>query len=134
MPIDDYNGRNGFVLLDIAQPLSKTLNSNPADVSGIITITFDPVPYGYFWWVEIIGVSTTSTTRTTAAVYNDLPLVNSNIVSSTLSGNLDQDDRNSPILVEPTHVLSVQWTGASLGSVAAVKIQYRAQALFPGTD
>ena len=96
--------------------------------------TFAPVPYDYYWYVEIISVQCNSTSQTQCYVYNQTPLQPQNIVSTTNSGNLDQDDRHQPILIQPTQQMSIQWTNASVGSIGTAQIQFKAMILLPGAS
>ena len=134
MAITDGNLQTGFKLVEAAAPLSRTANTAAADSTGVITAQFEVVPYDFYWMVEIIAVSTNSTTGTKAYVYVDTPLTVDNIISTSTQGNLDQDDRNNQILIEPTKRMTVKWTGASLGSQGTVRIQYKAKILIPGNE
>lgn len=121
----------GFELRDIAAPVWMVQKTLAATASGIIVTTFPQLPYNVFWKVEICPVSCNSTTQTTAFVYVELPLIVDNLVSTSVNGNQDQDDRNQVILVEPTKSLSVQWINASLGSIGTARIQVRQMSLYP---
>lgn len=132
MPIYDGSINTGFTLQQVTQPTTIQINTLPATSSGIITAIFPQVPYDYYWYVEIISVSCNSTTSTQCYVYVDTPLQPQNVISTSNSGNLDQDDRNQAILVEPTKLMTIQWTGASLGSIGTARIQYKAMILIPG--
>ena len=133
MPIIDYNGMEGFDFKDVTQPLIPTQSSLACTTTGgSVTAQFPAVPYDYFWSIEQIAVSNTSTSTTTAKVYIDTPLTDLNVIASTLSGNLDQDDVNSPIILLPTKQLSVIWTNCSIGAVGTVRLQLRAKILTPG--
>lgn len=132
MPIVDANGMEGFDFLDVSQPLQMVVTSPTATSAGqTITAAFPQVPYDYFLMVDQIAVSCTSTTTTTAKVYVDTPLQDSNVIASTLAGNLDQDDVNSPIVLLPTKIMSVSWFNCSIGAVGTVRIQARAKVLTP---
>jgi len=132
MPIYDGSINTGFTLQQVTQPTTIQINTLPATSSGIITATFPMVPYDYYWYVEIISVYCNSTSQTQAYVYNQLPIAPQNILSTTNSGNLDQDDRNQPILIQPTNAMSIQWTNASVGSIGTAQIQFKAVILLPG--
>lgn len=133
-PIYDFNGIEGFDFKDVTQPLTPTASS-PACTSagGTVVATFPQVPFDYFWSIEQIAVSNTSSTSTVAKVYIDTPLIDLNVIASTLSGNLDQDDINSPIIVLPTKQVSIAWTNCSVGAIGSCRIQLRAKVLTPGT-
>ena len=132
MSVDDYDGLDGFGFVDLSQPLTPTASS-PACTSagGSVTAQFPPVPYDYFWSIEQISVSCTSTTTTTAKVYVDTPMADINVIAATLAGNSDQDDVNSPIILLPTKYLYVVWTNVSLGAVGSVRLQHKAKSLTP---
>jgi hypothetical protein len=98
--------------------------STPAAAGGTCSVTLDPVPAGYFWLVERITVLNTSSTATTAYVYEGDPAPG-NFRDGTSRGNLDVADESSPILVDSTRYLTVLWTGASNGAVGTVTVQYQ---------
>ena len=132
MPIYDYSGQNGFDMKDMTQPLDLVKTTNAATIAGqALSVSFDAVPFDFFWRIEQIAVTNTSTTQPSAKCYVDLPLQDYNVIASTLSGNLDQDDVNSPIIVLGTRTFSVQWFNCSIGAVGTVRIQARAQQLIP---
>lgn len=95
-----------------------------ADSSGTITAAFRPVDVGYLWRVERITVLCTSSTSTQAVAYAGDPLAQ-NMVDGTSHGNLDTADESSPILVDSSIPLTIQWTGASPGAVGVARIQYQ---------
>lgn len=132
MPVDDYDGLDGFGFRDLTQPLTPTASSPACTVAGgSVEAQFPPVPYDYFWSIEQVAVSCTSTSSTVAKVYVDIPVADVNVIASTLSGNLDQDDINSPIILLPTKYLYVVWTNCSIGAVGTVRLQHKAKALSP---
>ena len=132
MSVDDYDGLDGFGFVDLSQPLTPTASSPACTLAGgSVTAQFPPVPYDYFWSIEQISVSCTSTTTTTAKVYVDTPMADINVIAATLAGNSDQDDVNSPIIILPTKYLYVVWTNVSLGAVGSVRLQHKAKALSP---
>ena len=117
MSVDDYDGLDGFGFVDLSQPLTPTASSPACTIGGgSVTAQFPPVPYDYFWSIEQISVSCTSTSSTVAKVYIDTPAQDINVIAATLQGNLDQDDVNSPIILLPTKYLYVVWTNCSLGA------------------
>lgn len=103
---------------------SKFKTTAPGTASGILTATFDPVPPGLFWLIGRMTIVTTSITPTACAVY-DGASTPQNLVDGSSSGNLDTADENSPILVESNNTLTVVWTGASVGAVGTVRVQYQ---------
>ena len=132
MSVNDYDGLDGFGFVDLSQPLTPTASSPACTIAGgSVTAQFPPVPYDYFWSIEQISVSCTSTSSTVAKVYIDTPAQDINVIAATLQGNLDQDDVNSPIILLPTKYLYVVWTNCSLGAVGSVRLQLKAKALSP---
>ena len=132
MSVNDYDGLDGFGFVDLSQPLTPTASSAACTLTGgSVTAQFPPVPYDYFWSIEQISVSCTSTSSTVAKVYIDTPAQDINVIAATLQGNLDQDDVNSPIILLPTKYLYVVWTNCSLGAVGSVRLQLKAKALSP---
>lgn len=110
--------------LTVVDYRKEALRSAPAPASGIITLTFDPVGPGVLWLVQRITVLCTSTTQTAAVVYAGA-VDPSNMVDGTSSGNLDTADESSPVLVDSSISLTIQWTGASPGAIATARIQYQ---------
>ena len=132
MPIQDSSGVFGFDFKDVTQPLTPTVSSPPCSISGGSCIAvFDQVPFDYFWEVEQISVSNTSNIITSAKVFIDFPYSDINVIASTTSGNFDQDDVNSPIIVLPTKSLAVVWNNCSLGAIGSVRLQVKAKILTP---
>ena len=132
MAILDANAADGFGFIDLSQPLTPTASSPACTAAGgSVTASFPAVPYDYFWSVEQIAVTNSSSTSTVAKVYVDQPVADINVIASTLSGNLDSDDVNSPIIVLPTKVIYVVWTNCSLGAVGTVRLQVKAKGLTP---
>ena len=132
MSVDDYDGLDGFGFVDLSQPLTPTASSPACTIAGgSVMAQFPPVPDDYFWSIEQISVSCTSTTTTTAKVYIDTPVADINVIAATLAGNSDQDDINSPIILLPTKYLYVVWTNCSLGAVGSARLQHKAKALSP---
>ena len=132
MSIRDYSGQNGFDFKDMTQPLLLVVTSNACTVAGgTVSAQFPSVPSDFFWSIEQIAVSNTSTTTTIAKCYQQLPQQDSNVIASTLSGNLDQDDVNSPLIILGANIFSVAWTNCSVGAVGTVRIQVRAKQLIP---
>jgi len=98
--------------------------SAPADATGIVTVTFDPVGAGLYWRIERIRVQTTSTTTTTALVYvGDVSA--QNLRDGSIAGNSDNADYSSPLVVPPSRQLQIVWSGMSLGAVATAIVQHQ---------
>lgn len=134
MAVYDGNLSTGFALRQITQPSTIQINTLPATSNGIITAYLPTVPYDYYWYIEIISVYCNSTSETQAFVYSQTPISPNYIVSTTNSGNLDQDDRHQPILIQPTNTAAIQWTNASIGSIGTAQIQFKSVILVPGSS
>jgi len=132
MTIRDYSGANGFDFKDMTQPLILIETSPACTIAGgTVSATFPSVPFDYFWSIEQIALSNTSTTTTTGYCYGSATQIPSNVVATTLAGNLDQDDINSPIIILGANSFSVAWTNCSIGAVGTARIQARAKQLIP---
>jgi hypothetical protein len=98
--------------------------SATADATGTITAAFPTVDDGYLWLVERITVLCTSATPTQAVAYAGEPIAQ-NMVDGTSRGNLDTADQSSPVLIDSSIALTIQWTGASAGAIGVARIQYQ---------
>lgn len=98
--------------------------SDPAGADGLCTITLDPVEAGFLWLVDRMVIATTSATPTECYAYSGDPDL-SRIEDGSSHGNFDVADESSPVLVDSAESLTVQWTGASLGAVAYLSVQYQ---------
>ena len=98
--------------------------SSARATGGTCTAIFEPVPSDRWWLVDRLVVSCTSTTPTTAYVYDDIPGPNA-LLGGTSSGNFDFDDTNNPYWIEASRQLRVVWVGASAGSIGTVRAHYR---------
>jgi hypothetical protein len=114
----------GGSALSVVDYRSEYLTTLPAGNDGILTIDFEPVPPGLLWLLQRTAVSTTSTTPTRALLYAGAA-VPQNFLDGTERGNLDVADNASPVLVESSTSLTVQWTGASPGAIGTIRIQYQ---------
>jgi hypothetical protein len=114
----------GGASLTVRDYVSTFQVTKPADATGVMTATFDPVPPGLFWLIERITVSTTSATPTTVMVYAGDPSPYT-YVDGSAAGNLDVADESSPILVNSATSLTAVWAGASVGAVGTIRIQYQ---------
>lgn len=99
------------------------LTSPAAGSDGLLTCTFDGPEPARLWLIERITVTTNSTTATACAVYAG-PVADQNLIDSTYLGNGDVADEAAPALVESAQPVTVQWTGASAGSVGVVTLQF----------
>ncbi len=101
-----------------------SLRSDPADVTGIVTATFGPVPGDQVVLVERITVASDSTAPTAVTVY--LGSVDAgNVVDSTGEGNSAVADEVQPILVPSGQMLIFRWVGVTTGKRGFGRIQYR---------
>lgn len=114
-------GGGGLAVVDYRSAFAQT---GPADLSGVITAEFDPVPVGLLWLVQRVTVACSSSQPTAAGLYVGDPQP-ANLVDATQAGNLDTADESSPILVDSNVTLTCRWINADPGSVGVVRIQYQ---------
>jgi hypothetical protein len=102
--------------------LSLTQKATAA-ATGIARVELPALDTGEMWLIDRAVVACTSTTRTTVRIYvgstTDVPL------SGSDSGNFDEAEYPSGLLVKPSQVLIAQWTGAVNGSIATLRLQAR---------
>jgi hypothetical protein len=103
---------------------TASAQSNAADGTGIMDAVFPIVPADRVWLIERVNISSTSTTTTQATAYTGQPVA-ANQVDLSKQGEGDVADEINPILVGSTSAFRLRWTGASLGAVGTVTIQYR---------
>lgn len=112
---------SGLELVDFREDV---VTSAAAGADFTATAEFDQVEAPYFWLIDRMVVSTTTTKPTTARIYRDYvdPL---HLVNATGNGNLDVDDASSPLLVDTGSQLLVVWTGDEAGFRGTARVQYR---------
>jgi hypothetical protein len=110
--------------LQVVDYRTHSLRSETAPGGGVVTLTFPQVADGQLWRIERITVTSTSAVPTSAVVYaGDIDATN--VVDGTGAGNLDIADELSPIVLDSTLALTIQWAGVSLGAVCTARIQYQ---------
>jgi hypothetical protein len=110
--------------LSVLDYRSESLRTHPAAADGTMTAEFEPVPPGLIWLLERITVFTDSDMPTRAMVYAGTPSPQ-NFLDGSEGGNLDTADNACPSLIESNTPLTVQWTGATPGSIGTARIQYQ---------
>lgn len=111
----------GLVFVPLIHDTSS-IRTDPADVSGVASAMFGPVPSDQVYLVERITVASESTDPTSLRVY--LGAVDpENIVEATGSGNSDVADEVQPVLVPGGQSLIFQWTGVTAGARSFARLQ-----------
>ena len=121
----DYTQGASVVLVDFPPPLEQ---SATAGATGVATITFDPVDSPFLWRVERMTTYCNTSTPPAGAqllVYADTSGLPIRIRDGSSSPALDVADEASPITLQPSSQLTLQWTGLSPGTIASVSVQYQ---------
>lgn len=121
----DYTSGAQVVLVDFPIPLEGTAT---ADASGTATVQFDPIDVGYLWRVERLTTYLSDQNPPAGAkclVYEGPTLLPIRIRDGSSSPALDIADESSPITLQPSTQLTVQWTGLAQGTTASVSVQYQ---------
>jgi hypothetical protein len=121
----DYTSGASLLLVDYPPALER---SATADASGVATVEFDPVDTGFLWRVERATSYLSDQNPpagATGLVYEGPSLVPLRIRDGSSSPRLDIADESSPITVQPSSQLVVQWTGLRPGTTASVSVQYQ---------
>lgn len=104
--------------------VKEQLNSGPAGSTGKCTVTLGPVPQGFVWRVEGIGLRCTSTKKSICFVYTRTPeSTNAVPAQGARNGNLTFADMSSPITVQQGQSLYLVWTNVTPGTVAYARVQ-----------
>jgi hypothetical protein len=93
-----------------------------AAIGATVTIETPQLPDTEMWLIDRLVVSSTSTSDTAARVYNS---GTDRLRSGSRAGNFDEADYPGGLLLRPSSWLTVQWSGCSLGAVAALAVQAR---------
>lgn len=120
----DYTSGAQLVLVDYPAPLEGTAK---ADASGTATIEFEPIDTGYLWRVERMTTYMSDQAPpagATCLVYEGPTLLPIRIRDGSSSPSLDIADQSSPITLQPSSQLVVQWTGLRPNTVCSVSAQY----------
>lgn len=121
----DYTDGAAVVLVDYPAPLEGTATAN---AQGVATIEFDPVDSPFLWRIERMTTYTDLQTQPVGAkvlVYDGPSLLPIRIRDGSTSPALDIADESSPITLQPTSQLVLQWTGLTPGTKASVSVQYQ---------
>lgn len=94
-----------------------------AGADGVALISVPPVPDNELWFVDRMVAQCKSSTKTEALIYAG-DVTDANIIDGSRSGNLDFADLATPHLIPGTVQMQAQWTGASVGAVARLYVQY----------
>lgn len=106
--------------------------SEPATSSGVLVIAFTPPKSTQRWRVEMVACSCTSTDPTNFFVYDRTP-GSSVPAGGTVKGNLTFGTFNPGITILPSGLLVCVWTGATVGAVGSVRVQFAVIAGSPAT-
>jgi hypothetical protein len=113
------------VLVDYPAPLERSVM---ADGTGTATVEFDPVDPTYLWRIERMTTYLSDQAPPGGAVclvYEGPTLLPIRIRDGSSSPQLDIADQSSPITLQPSSQLVVQWTGLTPGTTASVSVQYQ---------
>jgi hypothetical protein len=78
--------------------------------------------------VERIVVTCTSSIQTSCRIYaapDARSITGSNLKDGTSTGNFDVADDAAPVFVDSNECFIAQWSGASVGAIGTVAIQYQ---------
>lgn len=121
----DYISGAQIVLVDYPPTLDLTVT---AGANGTATAEFDPVDSMFLWRVERLTTYLSVPRQPAGAkflVYEGPSLQSGRIRDGTASPGLDVADENSPITLQPSSQLIVQWTGLTPNTQATVSVQYQ---------
>lgn len=110
----------GFVVTDM---LDQFANTPPATAAGVALVTLGP-PDPNYWFFDRMTIAGNSTLRPVCTLYRNAALAQ-NKLDSSLLGNDDVADNASPLVLKPTQLLLLVWTGATPGAVFTVTAQGR---------
>lgn len=120
----DYTGGAQLVLVDYPPDLEATAT---ADATGTALAEFDPIDSPYLWRIERMTTYLSDQAPPAGAaclVYKGPSLLPIRIRDGSSAPSLDVADQSSPITLQPTEQLAVQWTGLTPGTVCSVSVQY----------
>lgn len=121
----DYTDGATVVLVDYPPALEGTAT---ADANGTATVEFDPIDSPFLWRVERYTTSLSDQNPPAGAVckvYEGPSLLPTRLRDGSSSPSLDIADNNSPVTLQPTSQLIVQWTGLAAGTKASCSVQYQ---------
>lgn len=108
----------GWQLVDrITRAYSAT-----ADASGTATVSSLQLDAGLFWSIEHMVCWASSGARSTFRLYENTvdPL---QLMDGTDAGNFCVADWSTGLLLSPSSLLLMQWTGADVGAACRVRLQ-----------
>lgn len=130
----DYTDGATVVLVDYPPTLE---GSAVADANGIATVEFDPIDMPFLWRVERLTTRLSDDNPPAGAVcevYEGPTLLPTRLRDGSSAPSLDIADQSSPITLQPTAQLVVQWTGLTPGTTASVSAQYQLwRRIIPGS-
>jgi hypothetical protein len=130
----DYIDGASVVLVDFPASLESTAK---ADANGTATVEFDPIDSPFLWRVERITTYLSDQAPPAGAVcqvYEGPTILPTRLRDGSGSPSLDIADQSSPITLQPTSQLVVQWTGLRVNTVASVSVQYQLwRRIIPGS-
>jgi hypothetical protein len=120
----DYIDGATIVLVDYPPALEKAVT---ADATGTATAEFDPIDSPFLWRIERMTtfLSAAAPVGARCLVYEGPSLRPIRIRDGSSSPALDIADQSSPITLQPSSQLVVQWTGLTVNTVASVSVQYQ---------
>ncbi len=119
----DYVQGATIVLVDYPPALE---GSAVANASGVATVEFDPVDVPFLWRVERMTTYLSDQAPPAGAkclAYEGPSVLPIRIRDGSSSPALDIADQSSPITVQTSNQLIVQWTGLTPGTTASVSVQ-----------
>lgn len=121
----DYTSGAQVVLVDYPAALEGTAT---ADSSGTATVEFDPIDTPFLWRVERMTTYLSDQAPPAGAqcaAYEGPSTQPIRMRDGSSSPALDIADEASPITLQPSSQLVIQWTGLTPGTVASVSVQYQ---------
>lgn len=121
----DYVDGASIVLIDYPATLEDTAK---ADANGVAVVEFDPIDSPFLWRVERMTTYLSDQNPPAGAqclVFEGPNLLPSRLRDGSSSPALDIADEMSPITLQPSSQLVVQWVGLTPGTVASVSVQYQ---------
>jgi hypothetical protein len=121
----DYTEGAQVLLVDYPAALEQ---SATAGSNGLATVEFEPVDHPYLWRVERMTTYLSDQAPPDGAVclvYEGPSLAAVRLRDGSSSPALDIADQSSPITLQPSSQLIVQWSGLRPGTVASVSVQYQ---------
>lgn len=119
----DYIDGATILLVDYPPTLEKAVT---ADATGTATAEFEPIDSPFLWRIErMTTYLSQAASGGRCLVYEGPSLRPIHIRDGSSSPALDIADQSSPITLQPSSQLVVQWTGLAVGTVASVSVQYQ---------